>query len=177
MEAFLGQIQVVPYNFAPANWALCNGQLLSISQNTALFSLLGTQYGGDGRQTFALPNFQSYVVLGSGSGPGLSNYVNGEVIGTASCTLIAAEMPAHAHSVEGTTASASSSSPAGNIFGATGGRGHGAAYYVPYVPANNVAMATAGLGLTGGNQPHNNLMPSLVMNYIIALSGIFPQRN
>ncbi len=176
MDAFIGMIAMFGFNFAPRGWMLCNGQLLSISSNTALFSLLGTTYGGNGTTTFALPNLQSRVPVGMGTGPGLSNYQIGQTGGTENVTLLSTQMPQHNHimtaSGDGPTqATASGASLASQ--GRTGGT-------MPVVYANGattpVDMASA-TSLAGGNQPHSNLQPYLAINYSIATQGIFPSRN
>ena len=164
---FLGEIRIFPYNFAPRGWALCNGQILSIAQNTALFSLLGTTYGGNGQTTFALPDLRGRVPNSSGQGPGLSSYSLGQVGGTEAVTLTQQELPSHNHAVNSTNADATSSRPGGN-FPAAGG-GYNSA------PSNN--MAPAMIANAGGNQPHNNVQPYLTLNYCIALEGIYPSRN
>lgn len=175
---FLGQIMLVPYNFAPYGWAFCDGSLLAISQYTALFSLLGTTYGGNGTTNFALPNLQGNVIVGSGQGPGLSLYDLGEAGGTSSVTLLTTEIPSHTHAVP-----ASASPGHGSTLGpgdalGSGGRGSQPAYATPATQASSPAtMAGAVCGSTGGSQPHNNLMPYLVLNYVIAMVGIFPSRS
>jgi microcystin-dependent protein len=172
VEPFLGEIRMFAGNFAPFRWALCNGQLLTISQNTALFSLLGTFYGGDGKTTFALPNLQGNVPVHVGQGPGLSPYVQGQTGGTPAVTLLQTEMPGHNHPVDCGSQPADQPSPGGFVWAMepTG-------LVNPYTSgAPNVPMANL-MGNAGGNQPHNNLMPFLVVNFIIALQGIFPSRN
>ncbi len=170
-DNFLGEIRIVGFNFAPRGWAFCNGQLLPISQNTALFSLLGTIYGGNGQTTFALPDLRGRVPVHFGQGPGLSNYDQGEITGTEAVTLTTNELPAHAHSVSPLTSKAEETTnrpdgaypTVGGIYASTQ---NGAA---PMAPTPSAA--------TGGNQPHSNLQPLLVMNFVIALTGIFPSRN
>ena len=172
-EPFLGEIQIFGFNFAPRSWAMCNGQIMPISQNTALFSLLGTFYGGDGRTTFGLPNLQGQAVNAVGQGPGLSPYVMGENVGTELVTLQTTEIPSHNH-----TAYVFSQGDDTKRFGAP------AANYAPCVPANIspfiVAQSTNGffpintLGNTGGGQAHSNQQPYMAMNFCIALEGIFP---
>lgn len=169
-DPFVAEIRIFGFNFAPRGWATCNGQLLPISQNTALFSLLGTTYGGNGQTNFALPNLQGSFVIGPGQGPGLSLRSLGEVGGEANHTLLATEMPAHSHGLMATS-SATSGSPAGNALAnvATGA----AAYRTPGVTA---AMATDALPAAGGSQPHNNRQPYLGMMFCIAMQGVFPPR-
>ncbi len=172
-DQFVGEIRVVGFNFAPVGWALCNGQVLPISQNTALFSLLGTQYGGDGRTTFALPNLQGYAPMDQGSGPGLTPRTIGETSGETSVTLLLSEIPSHTHSATN-AASSNADAPTNAIFGG-GGRGKQPAYAPP--SASTAPMNGQAIGLAGGNQPHNNMPPYLTMNFIIALQGIFPPRS
>ena len=161
---YLGQITVFPFNFAPKGWALCNGQLLAINQNQALFSLLGTYYGGDGRTTFALPNLQGRFALCMGN-----NFAIGQTGGEVSHTLTTGELPAHAHTLAATSATATQPSPAGSYPAALTG-----AYSSTRNPA--VTLGT-GSSPTGGGQPHENRPPFLTVNFCIALQGIFPSRN
>lgn len=168
-EPFIGEMIWVPYNFAPKGWAFCSGQLLSIAQNTALFSLLGTQYGGDGRTTFALPNMQGRVMINAGQGPGLSDYVQGETGGEATHTLLQSEMPAHSHGFQASTVTGTATTPAGNLYGqSASGKQYG-----PNPGSSMSANAVAG---AGGGQLHNNMMPYGTLNCIIALQGIYPAR-
>jgi len=173
-DPFLGEIRPFAGNFAPRNWALCNGQLLSIAQNTALFSLLGTQFGGDGRVTFGLPNLQASVPLDQGQGPGLTPRDMGEVGGAPAVTLTTAEMPAHTHSYSGENVLATSTEPANNV---VAGNRTVAAFTAPGMPGiQQVTMSPQGVGVSGGSAPHNNRQPFLAVTFIIALQGIFPQR-
>lgn len=165
-EAFLGEIRLFGFNFAPRGWAFCNGQILSISQNTALFSLLGTQYGGNGIQTFALPDLQGRVPVGQGNGAGLSSYVIGEEGGTESVTLTQGQLPQHNHAQPVTNGATTSSRPGGQVPSA------GGAYAAAGDGGTFVATSP-----TGGNQPVPVLQPLLALNYCIALEGIFPARN
>ncbi|TPW18541.1 MAG: Tail collar domain-containing protein [Halothiobacillaceae bacterium] len=169
MDVFLGQLLLVPYNFAPQGWAFCNGQLLPIAQNTALFSLLGTTYGGNGQTTFALPDLRGRVPLSSGQGPGLSNYALGEVGGAENITLLAAQMPQHGHSVQANSGDPTDTTPTNNVpaGGSTGS----------YNAAANSVMAAGMIGAAGGSQPHENRPPYLTLNWIIALEGIYPSRS
>lgn len=170
---FVAEIRIFAGNFAPTGWALCNGQLLPISQNTALFSLLGTMYGGDGKSNFALPNLQGSAPLQQGQGSGLSLRVQGEVGGEQNVTLLPTEMPSHTHTVQCVSAGGGTNSPANAIW-AGGGRG------APpmYVPAGNAAaMSPGATAINGGNQPHNNMPPFLCLTFIIALQGVFPPRS
>jgi microcystin-dependent protein len=169
-DPFLGELRLFGFNFAPRGWAMCNGQILSIAQNTALFALLGTQYGGNGQTTFALPDLRGRVPNGQGQGPGLSNYSIGQVGGTESETLLVQQMPAHTHLVQASTEDATSSQPGGKVPAAVGGGAYGG-------PATDATMAPNMIAMTGGSQPHNNVSPYLTMNWCIALVGIFPSRN
>lgn len=160
-------------NFAPQGWALCDGQLMPISQNTALFSLLGTTYGGNGTSNFALPNLQGAAPLMAGQGNGLSLRDLGEIGGEATVTLLASEMPAHAHTVQASNGPGGLT-PANNVWAKASHRGIDA---YNSDPGTHPLMSSAAIGATGGSQPHNNLMPYLVVTFIIALQGIFPSRN
>jgi microcystin-dependent protein len=171
-DQFVGEIRAFAGNFAPTGWALCNGQLLPISQNTALFSLLGTQYGGDGRTNFALPNLQERSPIGAGQGPGLTPRTVGDSGGQAAVSLSASQIPAHSHAL-GAALSPSSGTPASDVSLAP--LAGGAVAY--RVPANRVNMDAATIGASGGSAPHNNRQPYLALNFIIALQGIFPARN
>lgn len=173
---FVAEIRIFAGNFAPTGWALCNGQLMPISQNTALFSLLGTTYGGDGKSNFALPNLQGSVPLQQGQGPGLSLRSLGETGGEPNVTLLQTEMPAHTHGVQADGAGGGQGVPTGNTWGASGGRGRPAAPYAPSAPATNVQMNAFDTTITGGNLPHNNMPPYLCLTFIIALQGVFPPR-
>ena len=173
-DQFVAEIRMFPFNFAPKGWSFCNGQLLQISSNTALFSLLGTTYGGDGRSTFGLPNLQGRVPMHTGQGPGLSNHVEGETGGADTITLQPSEMPIHSHVFQATPSSrfgGGESSAQGNYI--SGGTGT-SKIYATGTPT--VQMSAAELTLQGGGQPHNNLMPYLTLNFCIATAGIFPAR-
>jgi microcystin-dependent protein len=167
---FLGEIRLLPYNFAPQGWAFCNGQLLPITQNTALFSLLGTTYGGNGTNNFALPDLRGRVPISSGQGPGLTNYFLGEVAGSENVTLTSNEMPTHIHQVVANNGPGSATRPAGAVPARTGTSNYAAA---PDGTAMNAGMISS----AGGSQPHQNLQPLLVLNFCIAMQGIFPSRN
>jgi len=169
MDPFLGQLMLVPYNFAPRGWAFCNGQIMSIAQNTALFSLLGTTYGGNGQTTFALPDLRGRAALSAGQGPGLQNYNLGEMAGSESVTLISSQMPAHSHLVGASTGSAQAT-PDNAFPGSDGGT-------QIYDLAASTTMNPQMIQPAGGSQPHENRQPYLVLNYIIALQGIFPSRD
>lgn len=171
---FVGQLTLAAFNFAPVGWALAQGQLLPISQNTALFSLLGTYYGGDGRSTFALPNLQGAVAVGQGQLPGGSFYSLGESGGQETVTLLSSEVPAHTHTPKCADDPASLISPTNNAF-AKPKASIGNMYSTATSPT-----ATLNQGVTsvyGGNLAHNNLMPYLTLNWIISLQGVFPTRS
>jgi microcystin-dependent protein len=171
-DQFVAEIRIFGFNFAPTGWALCNGQILPISQNTALFSLLGTTYGGNGQSTFALPNLQDSAPMHPGQGPGLSLHDLGEQGGEPFVTLLESEMPAHSHTAGAQnvalgglavpTGNTLNRPASGNLFTAT--------------VSPQVQMSLQGIGPTGGSNPHNNLMPYLTLNFCIALQGIFPPR-
>lgn len=167
--AYVGEIMWVPYNFAPTGWATCDGQLLPIAQNTALFSLLGTYYGGDGKTTFALPNMQGRVLIKEGQGPGLSNYDLGQSGGEETHTLLASEIPVHTHQIQVDASVATQTAPGGNVLAqsATGAL---------YSSTATATMAPGALLPQGGGQPHNNMMPYITLTCIIALQGVFPAR-
>jgi len=172
---FLAEIRIFAGNFAPKGWALCNGQLMPISQNTALFSLLGTTYGGDGKSTFALPNLQGSAPMQQGQGAGLSLRDLGETGGEQNVTLLQAEMPAHSHSAQGSTGS-NQTKPVNNAW-ASGAKVGGGDLYVPTNPQTNVQMNPFGTSIAGSSLPHNNMMPYLCLTFIIALQGVFPPRS
>jgi microcystin-dependent protein len=175
-DPFVGEIRVVGFNFAPRGWASCNGQILSISQNTALFSLLGTTYGGNGQSTFALPNLQGMYPMHFGSGPGLSPRVQGQTGGETTVTLTSAQA-LHTHSAACDSVGGGTDSPTGATWAdAHSGKAPVLAYKGNRSTANT-AMNTQALSLVGGNQPHNNLNPYLVLTFVIALQGIYPSRN
>lgn len=161
----------VGFNFAPRGWALCNGQILPIAQNTALFSLFGTTYGGDGRSTFGLPNLQSRVPIQAGQGPGLSDYELGDQVGAEGITLTLSELAAHTHQGVAFGRAGNTTEPAGNNW-ASGG----AVNDNWYTNTANGTTAPVATTLTGGNLPHENRQPFLVINFIVALEGIFPPR-
>lgn len=169
-EPFLGMIIIVPYNFAPRGWAFCNGQILPIAQNTALFSLLGTTFGGNGQTTFALPDLRGRVSNSSGQGPGLSSYDLGQVGGTESETITINQMPAHNHMVSCFADDANSAVPTANVLANAPSN-----MYATVAPNN--LMNPVMINNTGGSQPISLLQPYLTLNYCIALEGIFPSRN
>lgn len=172
-DPFIGQIMCAGYNFAPRGWALMNGQLLSIAQNTALFALLGTQFGGDGRTTFGLPDMRGRALIGVGQGPGLSDHQVGEMGGTENSTLAPSNLPPHAHTVAplGSSNDATSISPTGKVAASK-------ARTTLYAdPVNLVTMAPAQTSVVGNGLPFNNMQPYLAVNCFIALQGVFPSRN
>ena len=171
-EPFVGEIRMVGFNFAPVGWALCNGQLLSISQNDALFTLLGTMFGGDGIQTFGLPDLRSRVPVHMGQGNGLSLYVIGEASGVESVTLNSNQIPIHNHLVNCSTAGGTVASPA-NAYPAIESTGTS----MDYAATSNNTMAPGMIANSGGSQPHTNIQPFLCVNFIIALTGIYPTRS
>ncbi|MFC5649788.1 phage tail protein [Paenibacillus solisilvae] len=171
MDSYIGEIRLFAGSFAPRNWALCNGQLLSIAQNTALFSLLGTQYGGDGRVTFALPDLQGRAPLHQGEGPGLTARTVGESGGGSSVVLNINEIPAHTH-VPNAQSSQGAADPTNAIWTNTAGlRGPQI-----YSAAPDHSMSPQAVQVSGGSQPHNNMQPYVGVNYIISLTGIYPPR-
>jgi microcystin-dependent protein len=171
-QVFLGSLMLVPYNFAPLGYAFCQGQLMSITQNAALFSLLGTQFGGDGRSTFGLPNLQGSLAVGQGQGPGLQLYEIGEVGGSPSVTLLASNAPTHSHPVLAGKLAADKDTPSGNALADSSN---------PHIYSNAatppLTPMSQSISPVGGSQPHNNMMPYLGLQWIIALQGIFPPRS
>ena len=170
-DPFLGEIRLFPYTFAPRGWAFCNGQVLPISQNTALFALIGTIYGGDGRTTFALPDLRGRVAVSSGQGPGLSSYDVGQLGGAESVGLTENEMPAHNHQMSVNGPSSGSDRPNNRFLGRVS---QGTAYAGT---TNGRTLNPDAIGNAGGSQPHENRPPHLALNYCIALQGIFPSRD
>jgi microcystin-dependent protein len=173
-DPFVAEIRIFPFNFAPKGWAFCNGQLLPISQNTALFSLLGTTYGGDGKSTFALPNLEGNAPMQPGQGQGLSLRDLGEIGGTQTVTLLISEMPLHPHSLM-----CQSQDPADQPAPSpvrTFAPSQNSTAYAPSNGTPSVQMAFQALTPTGGSLPHNNMQPSLTLNFCIALQGVFPPR-
>jgi microcystin-dependent protein len=167
-EPFLGQLLLVPYNFAPLNWQFCAGQTLPISQFSALFALIGTTFGGNGQTTFQLPNLQGRVPVGAGNGAGLQVYTLGQTGGLETVTLLTSNIPSHSHSLMATNAPSSVAEPAGNTLA------KGAIYAAA---APSVAMNAGSVGLTGSSLPIENRQPYLVLNWVIAMAGIFPSRS
>jgi microcystin-dependent protein len=170
-DQFVAEIRIFPFNFAPTGWATCDGQLVPISQNTALFSLLGTTYGGNGQTTFGLPNFQGSAPMHPGQGPGLSLHDLGETGGSDAVTLLASEIPAHSHRLRADVldpADTNAVSPNASLALSTGG--------TLYQASQNTSLAPEAISATGGGQPHDNLQPYLTLTFCIALLGIFPPR-
>jgi microcystin-dependent protein len=181
-DPFLAEIRMFPFSFTPKGWAFCFGQLLPISQNTALFSLLGTFYGGDGKTTFALPNLQASVPVHAGQGPGLTEYFLGEAGGEAFQTLTQNQIPVHTHNVIATSTIGTAIAANGNQLAlASAGAsktsaGNIATFYSSNTNKATTAMSPQTIGPTGGSQPHNNMMPYLGLNFCIAMQGVFPAR-
>ena len=182
-DPFVAEIRIFPFNFAPRGWATCDGQLLPISQNTALFSLLGTTYGGDGRSNFALPDLRGRVPLQAGQGPGLSNYDEGQSGGTELVSLTPDQIQAHTHAVAvlgaGGAATAAATPGSTVVFGPSQARATSTGYATPASASAPppVAMSPGAVSSTGGSQAHNNLSPYLTFTFCIALQGIFPPRD
>lgn len=169
-DPFVAEIRIVPFNFAPKGWAWCDGQILPISQNTALFSLLGTTYGGDGKSSFALPDLQGRAPLMPGQGHGLSLYDLGEQGGAETVTLLPSEIPAHSHTLRaGALGGAPMADPSGAALGASPARGYTNV-------TSSESMSVEAVSAVGGNQPHNNMPPYLTAYFVIALQGVFPPR-
>ncbi|TGD78049.1 phage tail protein [Hymenobacter wooponensis] len=173
MEPFVGEIMLFAGNFAPKGYLLCQGQLLNISQNTALFSILGTTYGGNGQTNFALPDLRGRFPMQQGQGPGLSYHSQGEMAGTETVTLLNSQMPAHNHQLNASTAAGNSDSPSGNVL-ANNGRG---GPQFTSAGTTNTPMNPQSVGVAGGNQPHENMPPYLALNFCIAVDGIYPSRD
>lgn len=171
MEPLIGQIILFAGNFAPRGWALCQGQLLSISQHAALFSILGTTYGGNGKTTFALPDLRGCVPIGAGQGTQLSPHQLGDRGGSETVTLTEAQLPTHTHTLQASTATAASKDPANNLLAKS-------RVLPSYATTDSlIEMHKTSIASTGAGQPHNNMPPFLTLNYIIAIEGIFPPRN
>jgi microcystin-dependent protein len=164
---YVGEIRMVGFNFAPVGWALCDGQLIPISENEVLFNLIGTTYGGDGQQTFALPDLRSRIPIHAGQGPGLSSRVLAEMAGTESVTLTTQQIPSHNHAAQAVAASGNQSSPGNGIWADSGQGAYGTG-------AGSLAMKSTLIAASGGSQPHDNLMPYLTINFVISLYGVYP---
>ncbi len=171
-DPFVAEIRIFPFNFPPKGWAFCDGQLMPLSQNTALFSLLGTMYGGNGKSNFALPDLQGCAPMFWGQGPGLSLHDIGETGGSETVTLLESEIPSHSHALMSNPAPGNRTTPVGNSIA----RVAGATPYLPPSGAALVSMSDQALPTAGGDQPHNNLQPYLTLNFCIALQGVFPPR-
>jgi microcystin-dependent protein len=168
-EPFIGEVRMFGGNFAPVNWAFCNGQLMAISQNEALFTLIGTTYGGDGQSTFALPNLQGRIPIHQGQGVGLTARVIGEAAGEENVTLTVQQLPSHTHAAQGSASVGSATAPAGNVWASWDD--------APYATTPTVGMDPTAVSQQGGNQPHDNVAPYLAVSFIISLFGIFPSQN
>jgi microcystin-dependent protein len=171
-DPFVAEIRIFPFNFAPTGWAFCDGQTLPISQNTALFSLLGTTYGGDGKSNFALPNLQGCAPMHPGQGPGLRLHNLGETGGETAVTLLASQMPAHSHGFMASNQLGQDATPVAEALA----RSVGETLYQTNTGANLNPLASQALAPAGGGQPHNNVMPCLTLNFCIALQGVYPPR-
>jgi microcystin-dependent protein len=178
MEGTIGEIRLFAGNFAPKHWAFCQGQLLSIAQNTALFSILGTTYGGNGQTTFALPDLRGRVPVGAGTGPGLSPIALGEMAGTPTVTLLTSNLPAHTHTLMASNQPGATPEPAGNVAAVlTDSSGTGAPPNNGYLSTFNTSMNPQAISPAGGSMPINIMQPYLGLNYIICMYGLFPARN
>ena len=173
MDPFVAEIRIFPFNFAPKGWAFCDGQLLPLSQNTALFSLLGTTYGGDGKSNFALPDMQGNAPMHPGQGPGLSLHDLGETGGSETVTLLQSEIPVHTHQMQGGFAQANLDGPTAQSVYTRSTPGNA---YMTNSTQNLVQMNFQMLTIAGGDLPHNNMMPYLTLNFCIALQGVYPPR-
>ncbi|MEO0868046.1 MAG: tail fiber protein [Cyanobacteria bacterium J06642_11] len=174
-DPFIGEVRIFAGNFAPRGWAFCNGQLLPIEQNTALFSILGTNYGGDGRRTFGIPDLQGRAPMHPGRGPGLTNRRLGQKVGAETITLNSMDIPAHAHAIKADKidrSPAESNDPSNRILGATTSANYKTASFGNLVRMSNQALSSA-----GGGQSHNNMQPFLAINFVIALQGLYPSRS
>lgn len=169
-EPFVGEIRMFAGNFAPRGWALCDGQLLAVSQNDALFSLLGTIYGGDGRTTFGLPDMRGRIPLHMGTGPGLANRRIGAKAGSENVSLTSNQIPSHTHQIQASSEGGDSTAPAGKVLANSG-------THPIYIDDTAVNMSSTAIANTGGSQQHTNLQPYLCVNFIIALFGIYPSRS
>lgn len=168
-EPFIAEIRIFGFNFAPRGWAFCDGQLLPIAQNTALFSLIGTTYGGDGRTTTALPNLQDRTPMHPGRGPGLTDRRLGEKVGSETVTLSEAQIPSHSHTMRASGSSAGATTPTNHLFANNVQAYHDA--------SSLVALSSSAIATTGGSQSHTNMQPYLALNFCIALQGLYPSRS
>jgi len=176
---FVGEIRMFAGNFPPANWMFCNGQLLQIAQFDTLFALIGTTYGGDGQNTFALPNLQSRVPMHFGTGPGLSTYVQGQAGGVENVTVTGGQLPVHNHAVQSLATAGTVAAPASTaVLADMGPQGEArVGTYKPYDGTSQVTLSSQTVGAAGGNLPHPNIQPTLAVSFIISLFGVFPTRN
>jgi len=170
MDPFVAEIRIFPFNFAPKGWAFCDGQILPLSQNTALFSLLGTTYGGDGKSNFALPNMQGNAPMHPGQGPGLSLHDLGETGGSDTVSLLESEIPSHSHGLTASASDGNNTGAAAQLFA------QGVGISMWSVGTATTPMADSALAPAGGDQPHNNMQPYLTLNFCIALQGVYPPR-
>jgi len=173
-DPFVAEIRIFPFNFAPKGWAWCDGQLMPLSQNTALFSLLGTTYGGDGKSNFALPDLQGRAPMHPGQGPGLSLHDLGETGGSETVSLLESEIPSHSHALNAQSPVADTNLPTNNVLARSSVGG--TTPYLPPAGAPLVSMSSNALAPAGGDQPHNNMQPYLTFFFCIALQGVFPPR-
>jgi microcystin-dependent protein len=181
-DPFLAEIRIFGFNFPPTGWAFCNGQIMPLTQNTALFALLGVTYGGDGKSTFALPNMQNSAPMQPGQGSGLSQRFLGEQSGSEAVTLLQTEIPVHTHILSASNAEPTADTPSTAAMTARGFWDSGSesgqiAFYTPQAGNPAVTMAPQALAVAGGGLPHNNMQPYLALNFCIALQGIFPPRS
>ncbi len=173
-DPFIGEIRMLGLNFAPVGWQACDGSLLSIAEYSPLFSLIGTTYGGDGQNTFAVPDLRGRLPIHQGQGPGLSNYVIGQVAGTETVTVAPQQMPAHTHTVIATTSLASTGTPSNTVI--PGAVSNDTTYVTDITGLAGIPTAPATVTAAGGSQPHDNTMPTLTVGYCIATAGIFPSQ-
>jgi microcystin-dependent protein len=176
MTPFVGQIMMFAGNFAPSGYAFCNGQTMNVSQNAALFALIGTTYGGNGTSTFLLPNLQSRLPVDQGTGAGLSTYVLGQAAGADNVTITPQTMPTHTHALNASKTGANATTISNTVLPGTP-PGSGATFYVTAPPTGVFNLAAGSVGIAGSTQPHTNMMPSLCITFVIALVGIFPSRS
>ena len=177
-QPYVGEIRIFGGNFPPAGWAFCDGQLLAIADNDVLFQLIGTTYGGDGQETFGIPDLRGRAPLHMGTGTDGITYTQGQLAGVESVTLSTNQLPQHTHPLLVSGAPGSASTPSGNYLAAEGPAGTTQVYaYVPYTGATQVALNPATFMPMGGNQPHDNMQPYLGINFIIALNGVYPQQS
>ena len=177
MEPFIGEIRLFAGTYAPQGWLLCQGQLIGISDNETLYTLLGTTYGGDGQSTFGLPNLQGSLPIGQGQGPDLTNRIIGQQLGSETVTLTQAQIPAHSHAVYATSETATTVTPGPGVMLATVPNPQGFYDGGTANPPTKAAFSNSAVGVAGGSQPHSNHMPTASINYIIATVGIFPSQN